>query len=208
MKTSNLTTTDRLKELLPQLFNTDRLQGNYYLRFQLTNEISASIALEYVLESLTIPGNRITAVPNLPEYVIGLMSSRNQVFLAMDLAHLAGLQPETINSRQYQTIVVKLAHSLAPIGDTGSLVKTNSIQNENSIAKDANLFGLTVKQIEGITRISSDRLSNTTDDIPEVLKPFVSQAIALETEDGNSSSENKQSLVIDIPKLIAIQVDF
>ena len=64
---SSLTTTDRLQELLPQLFNTQKLEGDYYLRFQLTDEISGLINLKYVQESLTIKGDRITAVPNLPE---------------------------------------------------------------------------------------------------------------------------------------------
>ena len=208
MGTSNLTTTDRLKELLPQLFNTKKLEGNYYLRFQLTNEISGSIDLKYVEESLTIPGDRITAVPNLPEYVIGLMSSRNQVFLAMDLAHLAGLQPETINLRQYQTIVVKLARSLAPIGDAGSNVKIDSIQNESSLADGTNVFGLTVKQIEGIARVSSDRLIPATQNIPETLKPFISKIIVPEAENSNSNSENKKSLLIDIPQLIGTKTNF
>lgn len=189
---SSLTTTDRLKELLPQLFNTNKLEGDYYLRFQLTDEISGSIELKYVQESLTIPGDRITAIPNLPEYVIGLMSSRNQVFLAMDLAHLGGLPPETINLRQYQTIVVKIA----------------SHENENSTADDFNLFGLTVKQIEGIARVTSDRLIPATDDVPEILKPFISKIIVPETEASNSTSETKNSFLIDVFQLIGTQVNF
>jgi len=94
---------------LPQLFSEQQRQGDYYLRFQLTDGITALIDLKYVQESLTVDGNRITAVPNLPEYVLGLMSSRNQVFLAVDLAHLMGLAPETVDLRQYQTVVVQIS---------------------------------------------------------------------------------------------------
>ncbi|MEL6911633.1 MAG: chemotaxis protein CheW, partial [Cyanobacteria bacterium J06598_4] len=86
---NSLTTTDRLKELLPQLFSTQQRQGNYYLRFQLTDSINLLLNLRYVQESLTIDGSQITAVPNLPPYAVGLMNARNQVFLALDLAHLA-----------------------------------------------------------------------------------------------------------------------
>ena len=49
---SSLTTTDRLKELLPQLFSQQQSQGDYYLRFQLTDEINLLLDLGYVQESL------------------------------------------------------------------------------------------------------------------------------------------------------------
>ena len=104
---NNLTTTDRLKELLPELFNEQQRQGGYYLRFQLTDEINALLDLSYVRESITIDSSQITAVPKLPEYVVGVMSSRNEVFMALDLAHLIGLPPQTLNQRQYQTIIVQ-----------------------------------------------------------------------------------------------------
>jgi len=186
---SSLTTTDRLKELLPQLFNTEKLEGDYYLRFQLTNEISGLIELKYVQESLTIKGDRITAVPNLPDYVVGLMSSKNQVFLAIDLAHLIGLSPETVNSRQYQTIVVQIDDA-----------------EDNVQSDDLNLFGLTVKNIEGINRITSDRFLTLTDDIPDSLKPFVKSAVLQESKNSTSSIEQK-SLLIDITQLICNKVN-
>lgn len=186
---SSLTTTDRIQELLPQLFNTQRLEGDYYLRFQLTDEISGLIDLKYVQESLTIQGDRITAVPNLPEYVVGLMSSRNQVFLAMDLAHLAGLAPETVNLRQYQTIVVQI----------------NSAENEQK-TDDINLFGLTIKKIEGITRIVPNRFIPVTEDIPQSLRPFVISAVLQVDKNATSASKEKYSFLIDITQLISDQV--
>lgn len=187
---SSLTTTDRLKELLPQLFNTKKLEGDYYLRFQLTDEILGLIELKYVQEALTIKGDRITVIPNLPDYVVGLMSSRNQVFLAIDLAHLSGLAPETVNLRQYQTIVVQL-----------------DARENNHQADDINLFGLTVKQIEGITRITSDRFMPITDEIPHSLRPFVHSAVMQESKDANSSTTLQKSLLIDINQLIIHQVN-
>jgi positive phototaxis protein PixI len=193
---SSLTTTDRLKDLLPQLFNTQKLEGDYYLRFQLTTEISALIDLKYVQESLTIDGEKITAVPNLPEYVVGLMSSRNQVFLAIDLAHLIGFSPATVNLRQYQTIIVQI--------DSG----INSVESES-----INLFGLTVKRILGISRILSEQFIPVAAEVPETLRPFV-QKSAMQHNSLESSSENlmnaskatNHSFLIDIPQLINTQI--
>ncbi|MGD1917932.1 MAG: chemotaxis protein CheW [Pleurocapsa sp.] len=191
---SSLTTTDRLQELLPQLFNSQTLEGDYYLRFQLTDEISGLINLKYVQESLTIKGDRITAVPNLPEYVVGLMSSRNQVFLAIDLAHLAGLSPETVNLRQYQTIVVQ----------TNSAEEDS--QSNESKTDGINLFGLTVKKIEGITRMLSNRFIPVTENIPESLRPFITSAVRQVNENATSASEEKYSFLIDITQLICDRI--
>ena len=191
---SNVTTTDRLKELLPQLFNTQKLVGDYYLRFQLTDEISGLIDLKYVQESLTVQGDRITAVPNLPEYAVGLMSSRNQVFLALDLAHLAGLPPATVNLRQYQTIVVQI-DSLE-----------NNLESNNQ-TDDANLFGLTVKKIEGIARILPDDFIPITENIPQSLRPFIKSAVVQKSENITSSAKEKYSFLIDIAQLICSQIN-
>lgn len=179
---SSLTTTDRLKNLLPQLFSEQQRQGDYYLRFQLTNRISALIDLKYVQESLTVDGDQITAVPNLPEYVVGLMSSRNQVFLAIDLAHLTGFPPETVNLRQYQTIVVQ-------------------------IDSEQNLFGLTVKSIQGISRIVPEQFSADILAIPDPLSPFVkSSVMQARKESDHLSAATERSFLIDISKLITTKI--
>ena len=178
---SSLTTTDRLKDLLPQLFNEQRQEGNYYLRFQLTNEIKGLLDLSYIKESITIDSSQITAVPNLPEYVVGMMSSRNQVFLAVDLAHLAGFAPETVNQRQYQTIVVQI----------------NSGKN-NIQSYEVNLYGLTVKTIQGISRILPEQINSEITSVPENLRPFVQGFI--------QESNNECSFLIDLNRLIMTQI--
>ena len=183
---SSLTTTERLKTLLPQLFSERQFQGDYYLRFQLTSGISALIDLRYIQESLTLDGSQITAVPNLPEYVVGLMSSRNQVFLAIDLAHLMELAPETVNLRQYQIVIVQI----------------RSEQNNDSSNSD-NLFGFTVKNIQGISRIKTEQFCSDTKSLPESLFPFVQRSVMPESIDNNSTSEILEpSYLIDMAKVI------
>lgn len=178
---SSLTTTDRLKDLLPELFNEQRREGNYYLRFQLTNEINALLDLSYIQESLTIDSSQITAVPNLPEYVVGMMSSRNQVFLALDLAHLAGFSPETINQRQYQTIVAQI----------------NSGKN-NLQSNEVNLYGLTVKSIQGISRILPEQFNSATTSVPDTLRPFVTGFV--------QENVDECSFLIDLNQLITTKI--
>ena len=182
---NNLTTTDRLKDLLPQLFSQQQREGNYYLRLQLTDEVNVLLDLSYVQESLTIENSQITAVPNLPEYVVGLMNSRNQVFLALDLAHLAGFPPTTLNQRQYQTIIVQIAAS------------QNNVQSD-----EFNLYGLTVKQIQGISRILPDRFEASATAAPEIIRPFVRGSIA----ENDSDSQGQRLFLIDLAGLISAKI--
>lgn len=184
---SSLSTTDRLKQLLPQLFGErQQRQGDYYLRFQLTDKITALIDLSYVQESIIVDSTQITLVPNLPEYVMGLMSSQNQVFLALDLAHLAGFAPETINQREYNIVVAKVA-----------------LEQNNLPTDGFDLYGLTVKRILGVSRILPEQFDSSMVSVPEILRPFVRGSI----KESQVGSEELQSwLLIDLAQLVANQV--
>jgi positive phototaxis protein PixI len=183
---SSLSTTDRLKDLLPQLFSEQQRQGNYYLRFQLTKKINVLLDLSYVQESITIDSSQITPIPNLPEYVMGLMSTRNQVFLALDLAHLAGFPPETLDQREYQTIVVRVP----------------SLQN-NMQTDEFDLYGLTVKRIQGVSRILPAQFSTSKVIAPDILRPYIQSSIQ---ENQDDSHELQYSFLIDLRQLIATQI--
>ncbi|MFM2310774.1 MAG: hypothetical protein RLZZ04_50 [Cyanobacteriota bacterium] len=183
---SSLSTTDRLKDLLPQLFSEQQRQGNYYLRFQLTKDINVLLDLSYVQESITIDSNQITPIPNLPEYVMGLMSTRNQVFLALDLAHLAGFPPETLNQREYQTIVVRVRS------------QQNKMQTD-----EFDLYGLTVKRIQGVSRFLPEQFNTSKVIAPDILRPFIQSSIQ---ENQADSNELQYSFFIDLERLIATQI--
>ena len=176
--TTNLTTTDRLESLLPQLFSQQQREGNYYLRFQLTDETEVLLDLRYVVESVTIDSSQITAVPNLPEYVVGLISSQNQVFLAIDLAHLAGFTPQTIDRRQYQTIVVR-------------------IEANSNVQAEFNFYGLTVKRILGISRILPQQIEESNTAAPELLRSFVR---------GLVRDEGQASFLLDLKELMTKRI--
>ncbi len=179
------TTTDRLKELLPELFSTQNIEGDSYLRLQLNSELLASIDLTQVQESLVVPSREITTIPNVPEYVLGLMTSRGEVFLAVDLAHLIGLTPEIVNSRQYQVIVVK----------TSFADKANNSASEQS--DNPSFLGLVVKRILGVSRFIYDDFELLNKNIPTELDSFVY---------GSIKQQDHQYLVLDIKSLIAKKI--
>ncbi|MGK7894513.1 MAG: chemotaxis protein CheW [Xenococcus sp. (in: cyanobacteria)] len=179
------TTTDRLKELLPELFSAQNIQGDSYLRLQLNSELSALIDLNQVQESLVVPSREITTIPNVSEYVLGLMTSRGEVFLALDLAHMIGLPPEIVNCRQYQVIVVK----------TSFADEATTLASEQS--DNPSFLGLVVNRILGVSRIISDNFESFNRDIPDPLMPFVQ---------GSVRQQEHQYLLLDIKSLIANKI--
>ncbi len=178
---SSLTTTEKLKQLLPQLFSSETIEGSSYLRFQLNSELSALIDLAQVKESLVIANREITPIPNLPEYVLGLMTSRSQVFLAIDLPHAMGLPPEAIGCREYQVVVIK----------------ESKIDLPTEELNEPYLLGLVVPRILGVSRIINSNFEPSKINLPSAITSFIK---------GTIEQENTKSLLIDIPKLIKIKI--
>ena len=178
-------TTDRLKELLPELFSEQNIEGDSYLRLRLNSDILALLDLTQVQESLVVPSREITTIPNVPEYVLGLMTSRGEVFLALDLAHMIGLAPETINCQQYQVIVVKTSFI------------DEAIDSASESSDSPSFLGLVVNRILGVSRFSFSDFDSLNRDIPKELSPFVY---------GSIQQQDHQYLVLDIKSLIASKV--
>jgi len=142
----------KLQELLPQLFQANTIEGDRYLRFSLNAELKAVISMEDVQESLLVSAEKITAIPNMPPEVIGLMSSRDAVFCVIDLAQVMNLLPLSTHLRQYHIVVVNMSPG---VGQSDS-------------AEKKVLMGIAVNQIQGITRVLSKEIS-TGEEISEQL---------------------------------------
>lgn len=104
----------RLQELLPQLFQASEIKGDLYLNLNLDSELSSLISMDNVQESLFVSSEKITPIPNMPKGVMGLMSSRDAVFLVMDLPQLMGLSPLSMYLRQYNIVVLDYSKYYSP----------------------------------------------------------------------------------------------
>jgi twitching motility protein PilI len=141
----------RLEQLLPQLFQAHQQPGDAYLRFLLTPDLPALIQMESVQESLLVPAESITPIPNLPEWMLGLINSRNVVFSVVDLAQMLGLATLVSNPRQYHVVVVQ---TLTP--------------DRREI-----LLGLMVNKIQGLTRVVAEEIQSLVGAFPEELTPYL-----------------------------------
>lgn len=166
------TSLSRLQELLPQLFQAHQLPGEPYLRFQLTADITALLPMEQVKESLLVNAEQVTPLPNLPDSVMGIMSSRNQVFCVIDLAQMLMLQSVANFAQRYHVVVIRLSPGLFQFASDCDL-----------------LLGIAVERILGISRLTSDKIQLPTIDLPSSLRSYAWGAVV----DGD-----KETLVLDI----------
>ena len=148
----------RLQELLPELFQAKQITGTSYLRGQLTPKINVLLPMISVQESLLINEEQITSIPNMPEYFVGLITSRDNVFALIDLPYFLGLTNQIVQSRRiYHSVIVRFSDS--------------------SSSEKELLLGFVFHQIQGVTRIKSGQIQSIPPNLPSSLKPYLGGAI-------------------------------
>lgn len=172
-----ITTQERLRRLLPQLFNPLQSPGRLYLRCSI-GENSALIDVTFLDECLLLEAERITPIPQMPPYVMGLMNSRQRVFFVVDLPQFLGLTPLPSSSRRYHILVTE---------------KTTS-------SHDSSFLGLAVNRIEGITRMPLEE-SPQTSQTSQTTATILSQLPELYIDSWQTCSQGKLP-VLDIPRIL------
>lgn len=161
MSSTQTTSLSRLQELLPQLFETPQVQGEPYLRCQLTSQITGLVSMEFVQESLLVPGEQITFLPNMSSFVMGLMTSRDHVFFVIDLPHFLGLASPCPLLQTYQMIVLRISSLMS-----------------QPVKRDKELFlGLMVPRIQGVIRVMSEDREPHQEAFPQNLLPFIQHTV-------------------------------
>ncbi len=171
------TTLTRLQQLLPHLFQSVQVSGDPYLRFQLTPETPALISMKWVQEALLVSASSISPLPNMPVFSIGIMSSRDRVFLVVDLGQLLGLAPLPVNPRSYQVITIHLP----------------SVGTENRTSSEKYL-GLAVQRVGGVARFGTKPLPLVAEECSVGLVPYSL---------GSFMEKNKKILVLNTEVIIA-----
>ncbi|MEM9907065.1 MAG: chemotaxis protein CheW [Cyanobacteria bacterium P01_D01_bin.44] len=175
MQTSqSLTPAERLGQLLPELFNPTLPSGEQFLRLQLTSEMTIALSLDWVEESLQLSPQLVTPIPNMPPSVLGLMSSKGQVFWAINLAQLLDLPVVQAPSQSYEIVVIRtLPMGVEQVSDE-SFVKTDSL--------DAMFLGLVVPKIRGTIRLSREDIASPIDEVAANLQPYLSGQVVINDE--------------------------
>ncbi|WP_215610560.1 chemotaxis protein CheW [Leptothoe spongobia] len=165
MQTSKaLKPADRLQQLLPELFNPQPVVGEQFLRLELTPDLTVALALSWIEETLLISPQWVTPMPNMPIHVLGLMSSKSQVFWVINFPQLLGL-PVALEVSQYYEVVVIRALPM----------ETMEVSTEGEL-----YLGLVVPKIRGSIRLSLEDIVFPTDEVESNLQPYLSGQVVLD----------------------------
>lgn len=163
------TSIERLRKLLPDVFEPKVQKGELYLRFQLGSAVSAALPLTKVIETLQVTASNITPIPNMSPSVLGLMGHQSKVFWAIDLAHLLGIELGPYRPRHYDMVILE----------------THSTGQDNSSL----WLGLSVQQIQTTLRLTTDEVHFPTSQQGEHLMPYL---------DGHLQHQDQEILLLNV----------
>jgi chemotaxis signal transduction protein len=157
---------DRLRHLLPQLFEADARSGEAFLRLQVTADTTMALSLDWIEETQLLAPPDITPMPNMPHHLLGLMRVKGQVLWLASLAHFLGLATPMERVYRYETIVMRLTPT-TPLGS----------DSESDL-----FFGLAVNKIKGSMRLAADQIAPIGANVRADLVPFLSGQVQHEAE--------------------------
>ncbi len=160
----SVASSDRLKQLLPELFNPSLPSGQQFLRLQLSPELTIAIELTWVEESLQLPTQMVTPIPNMPPSVLGLMSSKGQVFWAVNLAEQLNLPIALKPSQYYEIVVIRTSTDDAMASDVSGQRpdRGDTAEGQTGSLGEQQFLGLVIPKIRGPIRLSPEDITLPT----------------------------------------------
>jgi chemotaxis signal transduction protein len=164
--TSTAAPSDRLKQLLPQLFEADTRSGTAFLRLQVTADVTMALPLDWIEATQLLAPTDITPMPNMPHHLLGLMRVKGEVLWLASLAQFLGLATGVERVYRYETIVIRLT----PAAQLGQ-------GSESDL-----FFGLAVNKIKGSMRLMEAAIAPIGADVSADLAPFLSGQVQHDQE--------------------------
>lgn len=91
--------------------NNDRTDGEQFLRLQLNDSAQALLRLGAVSEVLSVPIERITPIPYMPEFTLGLLNQRSRIIWVVDLPQMLDLKAFELNRQLLNVAIIKSGKS-------------------------------------------------------------------------------------------------
>ena len=129
--------------------------GDAYLKFQFGQQTTAVLSMSQAQEVFVLPVGRLTAMPNMPPFVLGLLNRRSKVLWVIDLAQMLGLPGVPSNIQHYNSVII----------NNGS----------------ASLL-LIVQAVEGVVRLTPESLQPPLGQVSSGLVPYLRGCVLQEQE--------------------------
>ena len=130
-------------------------QGDTYLKFQLAKQTPAVLSMTQAQEVILLAPSRLTPMPNMPAYVMGLLNRRYRVLWVIDLARMLRLPGVETNIQQYNIVIIR---------------------NQSAT------LGLIVTTVEGVIRLTSECIQSPLEQVSSSIVPYLRGCILQEQE--------------------------
>lgn len=137
----------------PMLLSTTQLEkerGNAYLHIQLDEQTEAALPMKDIQEVLVTPIERITSLPNMPTYAIGLLNQRSRICWVIDLPNFLQLTPLSSDRLDLSIAIIR---------------------------KGTRVLGLAFQQIFGTVRFSIDTIQSPIGAVAPGIAPYLSGCV-------------------------------
>lgn len=141
--------------LIPHQPQTKKNLGDTYLKFQLSQQTPTALSMSQAQEVVVLPIGRLTPMPNMPPYVMGLMNRRSKVLWVVDLARMLGLPFIETNVQHHDVIIIR---------------------NESAS------LGVIVQSVEGVVRLTPSSIQSPLGHVSGSLVPYLRGCVLQEQE--------------------------
>lgn len=129
--------------------------GDSYLKFQFGQQTPAVLPMSRAQEVVILPVGRLTPMPNMPPYIIGLVNRRSRVLWMVDLAMMLGLPAVETNVQHYNIVI---------------------------ISNGSTTFGVIVQAVEGVLRLMPENIQSPFGQVSVDLVPYLRGCVLQEKE--------------------------
>nr|WP_238718097.1 chemotaxis protein CheW [Petrachloros mirabilis] len=129
--------------------------GDPYLKLRLDAEITALIPMVFAQEVLVVPEERLTLIPNMPAWALGLLNQRSRVFWVVDLLRLFNQDAFAVSQRLYNIVILRA---------------------------DQMPLGIAVPQVNGVLRFPSEALQSPVGAVSDHLTPYLRGCVPWEND--------------------------
>lgn len=126
-----------------------------YLKFQLNQQTGAVLSISHTQEAIVTPVTSVTAIPNMPSCVLGLMNWRSHIIWIVDLPKMFNLESLDYRLRQYNIIVIQIKSMI---------------------------LGVVVQEIQGTTKFTVDDIRSPVGQVASSLVPYLCGCIVQQEE--------------------------
>jgi positive phototaxis protein PixI len=126
-----------------------------YLKFQLNQQTGGVLSIAHTQEAIVVPVTSVTAIPNMPACILGLMNWRSHIIWIVDLPKMFNLECLDHRLHQYNIIVIQI---------------------------ESMILGLVIQEIKGTIKFFADDIRSPIGQVSSSLVPYLCGCIVQQEE--------------------------